>query len=137
MRILSDSSPLITLSKIGRLDLLPQLYGTVTITPEVYTEVVVHGAGLAGSSQVSAANWIEIKPVRRPADLPAMQERLGLGIGEVSIVTLGLEVKADLLLMDDRKARRLAQQEGLTGLGCVGVLQDAFGLKLLPDLTQA
>jgi uncharacterized protein len=135
MRILSDSSPLITLSRIGRLDLLPQLYGTVTITPEVYTEVVVHGARLAGSSQVSAADWIEIKPVQRPADLPALQERLGLGIGEVSIVTLGLEVKADVLLMDDRKVRRLARQEGLTVLGCVGVLQDAFGLKLLPDLT--
>jgi predicted nucleic acid-binding protein len=75
--------------------------------------------------------------VRRPAALPAAQERLGLGIGEVSIVTLGLEVKADVLLMDDRKARRLAQQEGLTVLGCVGVLQDAFGLKLPPDLTQA
>ncbi len=39
--------------------------------------------------------------------------------------------------MDDRKARRLAQQEGLTVLGCVGVLQDAFGLKRPPDLTQA
>jgi hypothetical protein len=41
------TSPLITLAKIGYLDLLPQLYETVTITPEIYTEVVVSGAGLA------------------------------------------------------------------------------------------
>jgi hypothetical protein len=62
--VLSDSSPLITLAKIGRLDLLPQLYEKVTITPEVYAEVVVSGAGLAGSSQISAAKWIDVKPVQ-------------------------------------------------------------------------
>ncbi|MBI3646323.1 MAG: DUF3368 domain-containing protein, partial [Acidobacteriales bacterium] len=46
MRVVSDSSPLITLAKIGRLELLPQLYQAITITPEVYAEVVVSGAGL-------------------------------------------------------------------------------------------
>ena len=53
MKVLSDSSPLITLAKIGRLDLLRELYSTVTITPEVYAEVVFDGTGLAGSSAES------------------------------------------------------------------------------------
>jgi predicted nucleic acid-binding protein len=48
---------------------------------------------------------------------------------------LGRELKADVVLIDDMKARKLAQEEGLAVLGCVGVLQDAFGLKLLSDLT--
>jgi predicted nucleic acid-binding protein len=135
--VLSDSSPLITLAKMGCLDLLPQLYETVTITPEVYAEVVVGGAGLAGSAQISAAKWIHVKPVQKPANLAALQQRFGLGVGELSIIMLGRELKADVLLIDDMKARNLAQEEGLAVLGCVGVLYDAFGLKLVSDLPGA
>jgi predicted nucleic acid-binding protein len=122
VRVLSDSSPLITLSKMGHLDLLPQLYQRITITPEVYSEVVVSGAGLAGSSQISAAKWIDVKPAGKSSDLAAIQQRFGLGIGELSVIMLGQELKADVLLIDDMKARRLAQEEGLAVLGCVGVL---------------
>jgi predicted nucleic acid-binding protein len=42
-----------------------------------------------------------------------------------------------LVLIDDIKARKVAQQQGLVVLGCVGVLEDAFGLQLLADLPQA
>ncbi len=129
MIVLSDSSPLIILTKIGQLDVLPQLYETVTITPEVYSEVAVSGAGLVGSSQISAANWIDIRQLQKPTDLTDMQIRFGLGIGELSVILLGQELKADLLLIDDMKARKLARQEQLTVLGCVGVLHDAFILK--------
>jgi len=135
--VLSDSSPLITLAKIRRLELLQQLYRTVTITPEVYAEVVVGGAGLAGASEISAAQWINVRPVRARANLISVQQYSGLGIGEVSVVILGRELQADVVLMDDMKARNLAKQEGLAVLGCVGVLYDAFILKLLPDLTVA
>ena len=137
MTVLSDSSPLITLAKTGFLDLLPQLFKAVTITPEVYAEVVVSGAGLAGASQISAATWIQVKPAQKQANLAAAQQRFGLGIGELSIIMLGQEVKADVLLIDDMKARKLAQEEGLAVLGCVGVLHDAFSLKLIPDLSAA
>jgi uncharacterized protein len=115
--VLSDSSPLITLAKIGRLDLLPKLYEKVTITPEVYAEVVVSGAGLAGSSQISAAKWIDVKPVQKPANLADAQQRFSLGIGKLSVIMLGQELKADVLLIDDMKARKLAREEGLAVLG--------------------
>jgi predicted nucleic acid-binding protein len=44
--IVSNSSPLICLAKIESFNLLQQLYGTLTISAEVYAEVVVLGAGL-------------------------------------------------------------------------------------------
>ncbi len=50
MIVVSDSSPLITLSKIDYLQVLPALYETVHITPEVYAEVAVTGAGLWGAA---------------------------------------------------------------------------------------
>ena len=78
MIVLSDSSPLITLAKVRHLDLLPALYKTVTITPQVYDEVVLSGVGLAGSSQASDATWIEVKNVRETGDLAACQEGLAV-----------------------------------------------------------
>jgi predicted nucleic acid-binding protein len=75
--------------------------------------------------------------VREPAHLPSAQQRFGLGIGETSVIVLGRELRADVLLLDDMKARTLAKQEGMAVLGCVGVLYDAFALKLLPDVTMA
>ena len=137
MTVISDSSPLITLAKIGRLELLPRLYRTITITPQVYTEIVVNGKGLAASVEIAAAKWIEVKPVRNEDALKIAQQTYGLGIGELSTIFLGKELRAALVLLDDAKARRAAQQEGLAVLGCVGVMEDAFGLQLLSDLPEA
>lgn len=98
MRVVSDSSPLITLAKIGRLELLPQLYQAIAITPEVYNEVVVRGARL---SEIAAAKWIHVKPVEKTADLFIAQRRFSLGVGEASTIILGRELKAELLLIDE------------------------------------
>lgn len=133
MRVVSDSSPLITLTRIGQIDLLPALHRTITISTQVYDEIVVAGAGLAGSSEIAAAKWIEVRPLDESSGL-STAARLGIGVGELSTIILGRELKADLILMDDMRARRAARQEGLCVLGCVGILQDAFNRKLLPDL---
>jgi len=58
--VVSDASPLITLARINCFDLLPKLYGRVYISTEVYNEVVIAGAGLAGATQVAHADWIEV-----------------------------------------------------------------------------
>jgi predicted nucleic acid-binding protein len=135
--VVSDSSPLITLAKIRWLELLPQLYQTIAITPQVYDEVVVRGAGLTGSAEIAGSKWIDIKMVKNAADLTIAHQRFGLGIGELSAIMLGLELKADLVLIDDMKARKAAQEQGLAVLGCVGVFEQAFTSHLLSDLPQA
>jgi len=136
VKVVSGSSPLITLAKIGQLDLLPQLYQRIAITPQVYHEVVVDGAGLAGSSEVKTAKWIDIQSARTD-DLAVAQQGSGLGIGELSAIQLGQEIQADVVLLDEIKARKVAVGHGLTVLGCVGILEDAFGNGLLTDLRHA
>jgi len=134
--IVSDASPLITLAKIGRLELLPQLYRAIIVTSQVYAEVVSKGSGLAGSSEIANAKWIVRKAVDDAVKLSTMQEEFGLGIGEVSTILLGKELNADVLLVDEAKARKAAQRQGLSVLGCVGVLEDGFGRRLVADLPQ-
>jgi predicted nucleic acid-binding protein len=90
--VVSNSSPLICLSKIDALDLLRQLYGSVTISSEVHEEVAVSGAGRPGSFEISNEAWIQVRKGTRPADLAAAQERFGLGIGELSTLILSKEI---------------------------------------------
>ena len=92
---------------------------------------------MAASVEIAAAKWIDVKPVGNEDALKIAQQTYGLGIGELSTIFLGKELRAALVLIDDAKARRAAQQEGLAVLGCVGVMEDAFGLQLLSDLPEA
>jgi predicted nucleic acid-binding protein len=67
--VVSNSSPLISLAKIGAFDLLRKLYGKLVISAEVCAEVVVAGAGLPGAADVSHCPWIEVREIRNPTAL--------------------------------------------------------------------
>jgi predicted nucleic acid-binding protein len=135
VKVLSDASPLISLAGIGHLETLAQLYGKITITGAVYSEVVVAGAGLAGASQVATASWIE---VREPASaITPPKGKWSLGHGELTTIALAKEMNADLTLIDDFAARQLAEREGLVVYGCVGALESAYRRGFLTDITGA
>jgi uncharacterized protein len=68
--------------------------------------------------------------------LVSAQKEFGLGIGETSSIILGRELNAGLVLIDEIKARKVAREYGMAVAGCVGILEDAFGLQLLSDLAQ-
>lgn len=110
MIVVSNSSPLITLAKVGRLDLLPALYGSIAVPREVYQEVVVAGAGLPGSTQVAEAGWLEVRPLADPATLTAERAACGLGEGELAAILLSSQLHAGLTLIDDFEARQLAPE---------------------------
>jgi len=132
--VVADSSPLVILTKLGCFDLLNRLFPRLYISAEVHYEVVIAGAGLPGASEVSKAEWIEVQRLRSPADLLPAQQRYGLGPGEMSTILLGKELGASPLLIDDYRARKLAQAEGLEILGSVGLLETFYLRRYLTDL---
>lgn len=103
MIVVSDASPLIALAVVGRLDLLRQLYAEVLLPEAVYGEVTaVQDA--PGAAEVTNSGWIRTQPLRDRMLAEALA--LELDAGEAEAIALAVELRADLLLMDERRAAR-------------------------------
>lgn len=119
--VVSNATPIITLSLIQKLPLLEQLYGTVLIPTAVETEILAGGArsGAKALSRAPYINTVSLADPRR-ADLLSDLDR-----GEAEAIALALEQNADLLIVDERLGRRHAQRLNLNITGSVGVLLKA------------
>lgn len=118
--IVSDSSPLLNLAAIGRLDLLRALFGHIVIPPAVYAEVVERGAGRPGSSEVRDASWVEVRRLGAPRVAEALLTKLD--VGEAEAIALASELGATRLLIDEHRGREAARREGVPTMGLLGVL---------------
>ncbi len=132
--VVSDSSPLIHLSQIGRLNLLRKLFGELLIPPAVYHEVVVEGRERPGSREVREASWIKVVGVRNEYLKKIL--KLLLDEGEAEAIVLALEANASLVLLDDREARLQAKRLGLRVTGTLGILLRAKKLGLIKSLRE-
>jgi predicted nucleic acid-binding protein len=128
--VVTNTTPIIALSLVGQLSLLKQLYGEVLIPPAVYDEIVAGGSRV-GVAEVQAADWLRQVLLSDPgrADLLADLDR-----GEAEAIALAQERQADLLLLDERLARRHAQRLGLAITGTLGVLLRAKQQGLVPEI---
>ncbi len=121
--VVSDSSPLIYLTRLAQLPLLQALHNTVFVPQAVWDEVVIGGAGLPESlalSEAVAIGWICVKaPQQGAASLLAISERLGRA--DVEAILLAQELGA-LLLTDDSEVRELAESMAVKVGGTIGLL---------------
>jgi predicted nucleic acid-binding protein len=120
MRAVSNTSPISNLAIIGRLDLLRRRYGTVLIPPAVHAELsaLSHPAARLLIQEAFSALWLVVRP---PA-IPLSQVPMGLDPGESEAIALALGVRADVLLMDERRGRGVARARGLVVAGILGEL---------------
>lgn len=133
MIVITNSGPLIALAKLGMLNLLSQLYGKVDMPEEVYDEVVLRGReqGYFDSLPVKLAIQREQLIVKKVKKLKDEIAKLPLHIGEKQVLSLALENKADLVLLDDMLARNEAQERGISVKGTLGVIVKAYRKGLL------
>lgn len=134
MKVVCNASPLISLARLDRLALLPALFGDVHIATEVYHEVAIAGAGRAAAQAVQTAPWLRVQPCPDATKLAEWRARHPLGIGELATILLAESVHADLVVIDERAARRLADRLGLKVIGCVGLLEAGYRRGLVQDL---
>lgn len=124
--VISNSSPLIALEQIGLLHVLAELFKEVWVPAAVVDEV---------PPTVSLPSWILCQPLQQP--MAAAVLHTSLGLGESEAITLALQEKAGLIILDDRPARRIASALGLKVIGTLGILLAAKRKNLIPAIAPA
>ncbi|MDZ7992105.1 MAG: DUF3368 domain-containing protein [Nostoc sp. EfeVER01] len=129
MIIVSDTSPINNLAAINHLHLLQQLYGTVLIPEAVYRELTDPNFPVAGAIEVQTFIWIQTRPVQDRTLVEALSNELD--IGEAEAIALALEMKADQVLIDERRGRMIAARLNLGYTGILGILVEAKSQRLI------
>jgi predicted nucleic acid-binding protein len=133
MIVVSDTTPLRHLIAIGEADLLRRLYRNVIVPAMVWSELQAESTPSAIKAwMLRAPEWLEVRSSNYP--LPSGHALDILDAGEREAIQLALELKADLLLMDDRDGRSLALSLQLPVTGTLGLPERADVLGLLSNL---
>jgi hypothetical protein len=133
MIVVSDTSPISHLFKIGRLHLLQELFGKVILPESVWDEL----QKLETDFQVDIgllknAGWLEMRKVGNAEKVHVLKDILD--DGEAEAIVLAAELNADYLLMDETKGRAVAKALGLNTIGALGILISAKEHGLIPAL---
>lgn len=131
MVIISDTTPLISLLKINRLELLEKMYKSVIIPQAVYDELTINNRFTDEAETIRNCSFLEICQVTDSNSVKLLQETTGLDLGESEAIVLSENMNANLLLMDEIRGRAVAKAHGLSVIGVVGILSTAYKLHLL------
>ena len=132
MTAVVDTSPIVVLGKIRRLDLLRALYGDVVLPPAVADEVVAKPDAIGPDLREFVTGAV------RPVQDVQLARTLGvdLGRGESEAIALAAEIDDAILVMDDADARRVARGLGLRVTGVLGVLVEAKSRGLVSSVSR-
>jgi len=119
MIVVSNTGPIIALSRISSLDLLQKVYGNIHIPTSVHQELAV-GKDVLGKNGVDNHAWIYSETVSDLMTVELLRERLDAGESEA--IVLAFEMNASLLLIDEARGRRVAESKGLAVTGTLGTL---------------
>jgi predicted nucleic acid-binding protein len=121
--VIANTSPLLYLHQIGKLDILRQLYKAIIIPDAVQAELLAGKRKNIDVPEINDLVWIEV----RPAPSAALLEHhvADLGKGEAEVIALGIQIPSSLIIIDDRLARRIADSFTMQYTGTLGILVKA------------
>jgi len=121
MIVIADSSPLIALAVIEKLELLEKLYENVYVPTAVLQEVVRTDKPFANELKLFLSG--RIKDAKNKMAVKILSR--DIGAGEAEAIVLALETQPAVALIDDLKARRFAKMNGIEVIGTMGILLEA------------
>lgn len=131
MTVVSDTTPLISLLKIGKLDILKEIFGDIYIPKAVLSELTINDRYTDEATEILNCGFIHTGENSDENDVSVFSKSTGLDIGEVEAILLAQKMSADYLLIDEAKGRDVAEKIGLTIVGTIGILIQAFNKKML------
>jgi len=129
-KIVSNTTPIITLLTISKLELLQQIYGKIIIPKGVYEEIE-QGKDKVFYTDLSKLEWITIKSIKDREPIKYLRD---LDKGEAEVIVLANEIKADLVIIDERLGREFAEYFNLKVTGTIGVLLKAKELGFIENI---
>ena len=131
-RAVVNAGPLVALSLIGQLDLLPTLFSECWVPQTVFNEVAVAGIGKPGAASLQTPEWLgRVRLSPTPDPLLVMQ----LDAGEAEVISLARQLSPCFAVIDERRGRRIAQEVyGLAVKGTAGVLVEAKRRQIISDV---
>jgi len=131
--IVLDTSLLLYLGRIGKVDVLPLLYKEVSVPEKVVQELDAGRLMRGDTIDPRVLDWVSVVPVSQEEidALPSNQ----LGIGEQSVITYAKIHAGNVAGLDDRLARLFAEQLGIKVVGMIGVLLKAKRAGLISSLS--
>ena len=126
--VIADSGPIFSLAIINKLEILNQLFDTIRIPVAVWEEI-------SRDKTTEQYQSIHLFFKSKIQQITGFNElTFIMDYGESESVILYKELQADFLLIDDKKARRIAENLGLNCIGTLGLLSVARDKKLIPEL---
>jgi predicted nucleic acid-binding protein len=129
--LIVDSGPLIAFARIEQLALLPQLSSHIVIPPAVWHEVTIRSSNAPGAHEVRQLSWLEIQT---PDALLVAPLTILLDQGEAEVIALAQTLSDSMVVLDDARARRVAERLNIARIGTVGLLRRAKRMGLIPLL---
>ena len=134
-KLICNTGPLVAFSIIDRIDILRHLFELVAVPEAVHKEILEGGPINAGLSNYRKVKWIKVMTLSNPVD-PLL--RTSLDAGEAAVIVLARELNANLVLIDERKARKIARTiYGLHVIGSARVLVEAKRRGMLDNVGSA
>jgi predicted nucleic acid-binding protein len=127
-----NSTPIIAFSKIHRIDILSATLNNIIVPEAVYKELLEQGKNRPGSSEIKEADWIKVEKVKNQEYVRFLQT--DLDFGEAEVIALAYEKRADLVIIDEKIARRIARQIGLDVIGSIGILLKAKDMGIISHI---
>lgn len=132
MIIVSNTTPILSLYKIEQLELLESLFNQITVPKAVYNEIAILGKGKDGYDVLDSISYIQVVEVQNKIAINMLRSQLDYG--EAESIVLAAELAADVLLLDEKKARKIAQANSQKVMGTIGVLQAAKRKGLISNI---
>jgi predicted nucleic acid-binding protein len=126
-KVVSNTTPILSLLKIEKLNLLRDLYGAVYVPYSVFLEIET-GKDKEFYTNLKTVDWIKIEKIHSTI---ARDLLFDLDDGEAETLVLAQEINADLVIIDEKCGRRYAKQMGIGLTGTIGVLLKAKNNNLI------
>jgi uncharacterized protein len=128
LKAICDTSVLIAFDTLDKIHILHNIFTHIIIPTEVLEELKIEQSGF------ELKNWLKVKKITNTDLFNSFS--LNLDKGESAAITLSLEEKSDLILLDDKEARKVALGLGLKIIGTAGILLLAKRKGLLSSVAE-